>query len=217
MERWARANNTSEAACLVELLDLSRLPHKLLSQQVIPSGLVGAEQVVKVTEHVEVARKRDSDSGRFVKLSKGKKLEALLHGVTKITWKSVEALAVGCKGKSAQLAVVDCNGTQVTVFTQHDLTAVYTLGHKDFNQVNDIGFPLGVTSALFNRRGDLIVADVVSALWMARMELSLLSLWTPHSDTLYTRTGSHPGWSLPYTLHCVPEGPWSWDEPASRL
>ncbi len=26
-------------------------------------------------------------------------------------------------------------------------------------------------------------------MWMARVERSLLSIWTPHSDTLYTRTG----------------------------
>jgi hypothetical protein len=45
-------------------------------------------------------------------------------------------------------------------------------------------------------------SNVVSALWMARVERSLLSLWTPHSDTLYTRTGFRS--QVAPSVHLIP-------------
>ena len=168
-ERWARANQLGcgasierenkalkkQAASLVDMLELSRLPHSFLMESVKSSGLVSYDRLWQI--HADVVEReqeaRLAVAGRPVRLRQAAILSDLVHGVDSIG--EIKAIITGGRGASERLAAVDLDNHCVYVLSLEDMRLLWVAGSKG----DGPGQFMEPSGAAFDGRGNLWVCD----------------------------------------------------------
>jgi hypothetical protein len=161
VQRWVRSNEgrgmftSAEGAAesLVEMLELSRLPHSFLSEHVRESGLVSKDRVWQIYDEGIKAERQ----ARLASKSAGLRLVGKISDYLEDgdAFRSVWSCCTGGTGAHARLAVVDTEQCCVYVFNLEEKKCLWKVGRKG----KGLGEFMQPYYAVFDGRGHLWVSD----------------------------------------------------------
>jgi hypothetical protein len=163
VQRWVRSNEgrgmfssaKKGAESLMEMLELTRLPHSFLSEHVRESGLVSNKRLWQIHDECIKAAKEARPVNKSVYLHRVGKLSDHLEDGD--AFKHIIEYRTGGTGAHARLAVVDQEQKKccVHVFSLEEVKFLWKVGRKSRGP----GEFMDLAGAVFDGRGHLWVSD----------------------------------------------------------
>jgi hypothetical protein len=140
---------------LMEMLELSRLPHSFLSEHVRESGLVSKDRLWQLFDQVLKGAKQARPVDKSARL----RCVAIVSGHPEDgdAFEHIWDYCVCGTGAHARLAVVDCGQCCVYVFSVEEMKFLWKVGREGRGP----GEFIKPESAVFDGRGHLWVSDIV--------------------------------------------------------
>jgi hypothetical protein len=162
VQRWVRTNEGSGmftsakkgAESLVEMLELSRLPHSFLCEHVRESGLVSKKRLWQILDETLKAEKQARLANKSARLRFVGELSYYMDYGEQ--FHSINSLTTCGTGANARLAVVDCGHCCVYVFSLEEMKCLWKVGREGTGP----GEFMRPRDAVFDGRGHLWVSDL---------------------------------------------------------
>jgi hypothetical protein len=142
---WARANSgvrhvVSQAADMLDTLQLTKLPVDLLLQQVVPAGLLSGKQTCMIMKHMQQVDEDKELPPKVVRLHMVDRVPTYFDQQPE-KFEEISAIAVGSKrGQQERLAIVYPTQGLVRVFSLPNMVASHEFGSDVFVCPSGVAF-----------------------------------------------------------------------------